>query len=50
MENQHLFAFDGKRSWRDVPEHFLANTVAPFEPYAPKISKLSKAKFGVGDE
>jgi len=48
MQNQHLFAFSGVKEWRTVPEEFLADRIQPFEPYAPLISKLNKAHFGLG--
>ena len=48
MENQGLFAFTGEKNWRAVPDHFTSNTIRPFEPYAPRLSKLSKRAFDVG--
>ena len=40
-ENQNLFAFGGRKPWRDVPSCFRASKIAPFEPYAPRRSRLS---------
>lgn len=48
MAHQNLFAFTGEATWRKVPEEFWADRMQPFEPYAPRISKLSKAHFGLG--
>lgn len=50
MANQNLFAFKGDKAWREVPEHYRGNTIRPFEPYAPRLSKLSKAAFGIGQQ
>lgn len=48
MENQSLFAFTGEKNWRQVPSNFKSNKMRPFEPYAPRISKLSRAAFHIG--
>lgn len=48
MEHQNLFAFSREKKWREVPKHFEANSVQPYEPYAPRISKLDKRYFGLG--
>lgn len=53
MENQSLFAFTGEKNWRLVPDRFKSNRIRPFEPYAPRTSKLSRTAFdvaGVEDE
>ncbi|MGJ8590324.1 MAG: hypothetical protein ACSHXW_19655 [Yoonia sp.] len=47
--NQNLFAFKGEKTWREVPERFKGSKIRPFEPYAPRTSKLSKRHFGVGE-
>lgn len=43
FDNQNLFAFSGEKSWREVPEDFKSNVIGPFEPYAPRLSKIPKA-------
>jgi hypothetical protein len=48
MENQNMFAFTGEKTWRRVPDHYRSNTIRPVEPYAPRLTKLSKKAFGVG--
>lgn len=50
MQNQSMFAFSGKRHWRDVPDDFKSNRVEPFKPYVPRTSKLSKPMFGIGQK
>lgn len=40
FENQQQFAFFERRVWREVPERFEAETIAPYKPYAPLRSKL----------
>ncbi|MEP6018227.1 MAG: hypothetical protein ABJ251_07060 [Paracoccaceae bacterium] len=48
MANQEMFAFTGEKQWRDVPERFTSSSILPFQPYAPRISKLSKKRFPIG--
>ena len=48
MENQHLFALSGKKTWRDIPQKFISNSIPPFEPYAPRVSRFSRKKFTFG--
>ncbi|WP_148291166.1 hypothetical protein [Methylobacterium sp. B1] len=47
-ENQHLFAFSGEKTWRQVPPTFQASQIQPFEPYAPRRSRLRHAVKGAG--
>lgn len=46
-KNQDKFAFSGKKSWREVPEHFVKSRMPLWAPYAPKVSKLDKANFRI---
>jgi hypothetical protein len=48
MANQRMFAFSGEKSWRIVPERFEASQINPFDPYAPRVSKLSNRSFPIG--
>jgi len=48
MQNQDLFAFSGKKVWREVPQEYVADRIQPFEPYAPRISKLHRGRFSLG--
>lgn len=48
--NQNMFAFRGTKTWREVPERFKSSKISPFEPYAPRVSKLSRRDFGVGGD
>ncbi|SDX68812.1 hypothetical protein SAMN04488041_1125 [Sulfitobacter pontiacus] len=48
--NQEMFAFRGKKTWREVPERFKGSKISPFEPYAPRVSKLSQRYFGIGGD
>lgn len=49
MENQNQFSFSGIKSWREVPEEFRSTKIKPYQPYAPKVWKLSTKKFDVGN-
>ncbi|QFP63330.1 hypothetical protein [Brucella anthropi] len=42
MSNQALFAFSNQKNWRTVPEEYVAQKIKPFQPYAPRLSQLSK--------
>lgn len=48
MANQRMFAFSGEKSWRSVPERFESSKIEPYQPYAPRVSKLSKGTFPIG--
>lgn len=48
MNNQTLFAFTGKKLWREVPIKYKANHIAAHEPYAPRTSKLDQKYFKLG--
>ncbi len=48
MNNQELFMFAGRKHWREVPDRFRSTSIRPFQPYAPRISRLSNTKFVVG--
>ncbi|MFY0661348.1 MAG: hypothetical protein JXR15_12710 [Shimia sp.] len=50
QDNQNMFAFRGRKTWREVPERFKGSKISPFEPYAPRVSKLSRRDFGVGGD
>lgn len=49
MQNQSAFAFSGERHWRSVPKSFQAQSIAAYEPYAPRIPRLDKAFFNLGN-
>jgi len=46
-QNQEQFAFSGKKIWRETPDRFLESQRPIWSPYAPKVSKLDKAKFRI---
>lgn len=48
FENQKLFVFSGQKTWREVPEEFKSNVIRPFEPYAPRLSKIPKGALKSG--
>ncbi|MFC3614533.1 hypothetical protein ACFORG_12225 [Lutimaribacter marinistellae] len=50
MANQEMFAFSGNKPWRDVPARFKSSQSLPFQPYAPRISKLSRTHFTIGNQ
>lgn len=49
MQNQSIFAFSGEKKWRLVPDSFESDSIKAFEPYAPRIRRLDKRTFPVGD-
>jgi len=48
IQNQAVFGFSGAKKWREVPEEFTADRIKPFEPYAPRLSKLDQTHFKLG--